>query len=65
MPTEVTVNEDSLCFEVTAVDDDLLEGFENMILYLYKHNNERYNLCSRHTTLPVSVVDNDGMLKCY
>ncbi len=60
LPSELIVNAQSNCFEVTAVDDDLLEGFEAMILLLYKPNGERYHICEDSKVLPVSVVDNDG-----
>ncbi len=60
LPSELIVNANSSCFEVTAVDDDLLEGFEAKLLLLYKPTGERYHICEDSAILPVSVVDNDG-----
>ncbi len=65
LPSELIVNAQSNCFEVTAVDDDLLEGFEAKILLLYKPNGERYHICEDSAILPVSVVDNDGKFIMY
>ncbi len=60
LPSEITVNAQSNCFEVVAAEDDLSEGFEAKLLLLYKPNGERFHICEDDAVLPVSIVDNDG-----
>lgn len=66
LPAEVVIGKDSMCFNVTAIDDDLLEGFEFVYILLYNPNDEDYDFCPDKSVLSILVADNDGMtlVKC-
>lgn len=54
---EFTVNSDDHCFNLTATDDDNLEGIEHHRILLKTVNNwDKVDL----DTAVVSIVDNDG-----
>ena len=50
-----------MCFEVTAIDDDLLEGYEPVYILLYKPDDENYTFCLDKSVLSVWIADNDGI----
>ena len=61
LPTLVEIGEGSMCFNVTAIDDDLLEGYEPVYILLYNPDNDNYNFCPDKSALSVWIADNDGI----
>ena len=50
-----------MCFNVTAIDDNLLEGYEPLYIQLYNPYDENYHFCPDKSVLSVLIADNDGM----
>ena len=61
LPTVEVIEEGSMCFNVTAIEDDILEGFEVVYIELRNPGEEKYDVCPDKSVISVLIADNDGM----
>jgi len=54
------MTEDRVCFDLTAIDDDIAEGDEYMTLNLFESDDQNYKICEDDPLMAVIVTDNDG-----
>lgn len=62
IPSELLCGPDSesLCFNVTAEDDEHPNGYDTIFIILFKPGDQRYQLLEPASIFHLLIVDNDG-----